>query len=292
MKKIKNIQRSLKKSLHDWSFYRAAKKRREAYHTMKKTLDLAGKKAVVFGVATDKSIGWSIAKALNDNGCRIALGYQERAEPYVKELAKELKDPFLAQCDMVADEFIENFFEKLDKGFGKVDFIIHSVAFAKKDFLQGKYFNIERRAYNTAQEVSAYSLPAVIKAAIKWNLLNDNGSILTLTYLGSEKAVQNYNVMGVCKAALESSVRYLALDLGEKGVRVNAISAGPIATMAASGITGFEGILKHAANKAPLKRNISAEDVANLALFLCSDLSKNITGQVVYVDAGYSVIGL
>ena len=156
MENIKKVRKSIQKSLHDWKFYRAAKRRRGGNNTMKKSLDLAGKKAVVFGVATDKSIGWSIAKALNDNGCRIALGYQERAESYVRELAKELKDPYLAQCDMVADEFIENFFEKLDKGFGKVDFIIHSVAFAKKDFLQGKYYNIERRAYNTAQEVSAY----------------------------------------------------------------------------------------------------------------------------------------
>ncbi|MBI2138351.1 enoyl-ACP reductase, partial [Candidatus Woesearchaeota archaeon] len=199
---------------------------------------------------------------------------------------------FLAQCDMVADEFIENFFEKVQKDFGKVDFIVHSVAFAKKIFLEGKFYNVDRKGYNTAQEVSAYSLTAIVKAALKFNVLNEHGSILTMTYLGSEKAVQNYNIMGVAKAALESSVRYLAMDLGDKGIRVNAISAGPIPTLAASGIAGFEEILKHAAKKAPLKRNISAEDVGNLALFLCSDLSRNITGQVVYVDAGYCVNGL
>jgi enoyl-[acyl-carrier protein] reductase I len=286
------FMQKLKQKMHDNKFQREAKNRRNKGDTMSASIDLKGKKAVVFGVATDKSIGWSIAKALNDAGCQIALGYQERAEEYVKELAKELKDPFLAPCDMVADEFIENFFEKVEKEFGKFDFLIHSVAFAKKDYLQGKFYEVPRRAYNTAQEVSAYSLTAITRESVKRKLLNKDGAILSMTYLGSVMAVQNYNVMGVAKAALESITRYLAMDLGENGIRVNAISAGPIATMAASGITGFEDILKHAEKKALLKRNISAEDVGNTALFLCSDMSKNITGQVIYVDAGYSVNGL
>ena len=285
------IKQSIQQKMHDVAFKRAAKKRRGA-GTMTKGLDLSGKKAVIFGVATDKSIAFQVAKVLADNGCKLALGYQERAEPYVKELAKELNDPYLAQCDMVADEFIENFFEKIKKDFGEFDFLIHSVAFAKKDFLQGKYYEVTRRGYNTAQEVSAYSLTGAVRTAMSMKLLKKDGSVLTMTYLGSEKAVENYNVMGVAKAALESSVRYLAMDLGDSGIRVNAISPGPIATMAASGITGFDKILSHAKGKAALKRNVDAEDVGNMALFLCSDLAKNVTGQVIYVDAGYSINGL
>lgn len=257
---------------------------------MKHTLDLTGKKAVVFGVATDASIGWHIAKALNDNGCQVALGYQDRVEQYVLELAKHLKNPVLAKCDMMDDFLIERFFETIEKEFGTFDILVHSVAFAKKDFLQGKYYEVDRKGYNTAMEVSAFSLGNIVKACNR--LLNPGASVMSMTYLGSVLAVQNYNVMGVCKAALESITRYLAMDLGEKGIRVNAISAGPIKTLAASGITGFDTILGHAEKKALLKRNIDADDVANLALFLASDLSKNITGQVLYVDAGYSANGL
>ena len=257
---------------------------------MKRTLDLTGKKAVVFGVATDASIGWHIAKALNDNGCRIALGYQDRVEQFVLPLAKQLNKPVLAKCDMMDDFLIERFFETIEKEFGKFDILVHSVAFAKKDFLQGKFHDVDRKGFNTAMEVSAFSLPNLVKAGGR--LMNENAGVISMTYLGSVMAVQNYNVMGVCKAALESATRYLAMDLGEKGIRVNAISAGPIKTLAASGIAGFDSILSHAEKKALLKRNIDADDVANLALFLASDLSRNITGQVIYVDAGYSVNGM
>jgi enoyl-[acyl-carrier protein] reductase I len=251
---------------------------------------LEGKKALVFGVANDQSIGWHIAKALNDNGVKIALGYQERSEQLVKPLLKMLNNPFTAKCDVVDDVLLTEFFGKVEKEFGKIDFLIHSIAFAKKIHLQGKFYEVDRRGYQVAHEVSSYSLAELARRALP--LMNDNGSIVTMTFDGSLRVYPNYNVMGVAKAALESSMRYLANDLGEKGIRVNAISAGPIKTLAASGIGDFEKMLEHAREKAPLKRNISADDVANLAAFLCSDLSKNITGQIIYVDAGYSIMGI
>jgi len=281
---------SLKKKMHDNEFMKSAEKRRKEGANMSKGIDLTGKKAVIFGVATDKSIAWNIAKTLNENGCRVALGYQERVKEYVEELAKELSDPLLFPCDMMDDDLIRFFFAKVKEEFGTFDYLIHSVAFAKKDFLQGKYYDVDRKGYNTAQQVSAFSLPALVKAGV--DLMNKDGCVITMTYLGSVMAVKNYNLMGVCKAALESSVRYLAFDLGDRGIRVNAISAGPIATLAASGVAGFDEILSYAKGKAALGRNISTEDIGNMALFLCSGLSRNITGQTLYVDAGYSVNGL
>ncbi len=251
---------------------------------------LEGKKAVVFGVANDQSIAWHIAKALNDNGVRIALAYQERVESLVKPLLSMLKDPIAEKCDVVDDSLLDNFFKKIESEFGKFDFLVHSIAFAKKEHLQGEFFNVDRRGYQVAQEVSSYSLTELSRRSLP--LMNEDGSVIAMTFYGSEKVFPNYNVMGVAKAALEASVRYLANDVGGKGIRVNAISAGPVKTLAASGISDFDTMLKHAADKAPLKRNIDADDVANLALFLCSDLSKNITGQVVYVDAGYNIMGV
>jgi enoyl-[acyl-carrier protein] reductase I len=252
--------------------------------------NLEGKTALVFGVANDQSIAWHIAKKLNDAGCRIALGYQERAEQLVKPLLGMLKNPFAEKCDVVDDALLTEFFGKVEKEFGKIDFLVHSIAFAKKEHLQGKFYSVDRRGYQVAQEVSAYSLAELTRRTLP--LMNDNGSIIAMTFDGSLKVYPNYNVMGVAKAALESSVRYIASDVGEKGIRVNAISAGPIKTLAASGISDFDKMLEHAKGKAPLKRNIDADDVANTALFLCSDLSKNITGQVIYVDAGYSIMGI
>tara|TARA_Y100000310_G_scaffold281722_1_gene302425 strand:+ start:55344 stop:56222 length:879 start_codon:yes stop_codon:yes gene_type:complete len=251
---------------------------------------LEGKKAIVFGVANDQSIAWHIAKKLNDSGCRIALGYQERAEQLVKPLLGMLNNPFAEKCDVVDDVQLTEFFGKIEKEFGKVDFLVHSIAFAKKDHLQGKFYEVDRRGYQVAQEVSAYSLAELTRRTVP--LMNENGSIIAMTFDGSLRVYPNYNVMGVAKAALESSVRYIANDVGEKGIRVNAISAGPIKTLAASGISDFDKMLDHAQQKAPLKRNIDADDVANTALFLCSDMSKNITGQVLYVDAGYSIMGI
>lgn len=252
--------------------------------------NLKGKKALVFGVANDQSIAWHIAKGLNDAGCRIALGYQERAEPLVKPLLRMLEKPFAHKCDVVDDLQLTEFFGKLEKEFGKFDFLIHSIAFAKKEHLQGKYYEVDRRGYQVAQEVSSYSLAELTRRSAP--MMNESGSIIAMTFDGSLKVYPNYNVMGVAKAALESSVRYIANDLGEKGIRVNAISAGPIKTLAASGIADFHKMLEHARQKAPLKRNIDADDVANLALFLCSDMARNITGQVIYVDAGYSIMGI
>ena len=252
--------------------------------------NLNGKKAIVFGVANDQSIAWHIAKKLNDNGVRVALGYQERAEQLVKPLLSMLNKPLAIKCDVVDDVQLTEFFNKIEKEFGKVDFLVHSIAFAKKDHLQGKFYNVDRRGYQVAQEVSAYSLAELTRRALP--MMNENGSIIAMTFDGSLRVYPNYNVMGVAKAALESSVRYIASDVGEKGIRVNAISAGPIKTLAASGISDFHKMLDHAREKAPLKRNIDADDVANTALFLCSDLSRNITGQVIYVDAGYSIMGI
>ena len=251
---------------------------------------LEGKKAIVFGVANDASIAWHIAKKLNDSGVRIALGYQERAEQLVKPLLGMLNNPLAEKCDVVDDVLLTEFFNKVEKEFGKVDFLVHSIAFAKKEHLQGKFYEVTRRGYQVAQEVSSFSLSELTRRALP--IMNDNGSIIAMTYYGSEKVIPNYNVMGVAKAALEACVRYLASDVGEKGIRVNAISAGPIKTLAASGIAGIDTMINHAKEKAPLKRNIDADDVANLALFLCSDMAKNITGQTIYVDAGYNIMGV
>lgn len=193
---------------------------------MSVTIDLKGKKAVVFGIANDKSIAWHIAKRLNDAGCRIAAAYQERVEPLFMPLMKELNNPIYAKCDVVSDELLDSFFKKVQEEFGEVDFLIHSIAFAKREHLQGKFMNVDRRGYQVAHEVSAYSLAELTKRTSP--MMKNGGSIIAMTYLGGERATPGYNIMGVAKAALESSVRYLACDLGEQNVRVNAISAGHI----------------------------------------------------------------
>ena len=257
---------------------------------MSVTIDLKGKKAIVFGIANDKSIAWHIAKKLDEAGCRIGASYQERTEQWSVPLFKELHNPVYAQCDVVSDELLDTFFKKMKDELGEVDFLIHSIAFAKREHLQGKFMNVDRRGYQVAHEVSAYSLAELSRRVAP--MMRNNGAIIAMTYLGSEKAVPGYNIMGVAKAALESSVRYLACDLGDRQIRVNAISAGPIATLAASGIANFGEMLMNYIAKAPLKRNITADEVADCALFLCSDLSKAITGQVIFVDAGYNIMGI
>ena len=254
------------------------------------TIDLKDKKAMVFGIANDKSIAWHIAKRLNGAGCRIAAAYQERTEQWSLPLVKQLNNSIYSKCDVVDDALLDSFFKKIQDEFGEIDFLIHSIAFAKREHLQGKFMSVDKRGYEVAHQVSAYSLIELTRRALP--MLKNGGSIIAMTYLGSEKAVPGYNIMGVAKAALESSVRYLACDLGDKQIRVNAISAGPIATLAASGIANFSEMLLNYVAKAPLKRNITADEVADCALFLCSDLSKAITGQVIYVDAGYGIMGI
>ena len=254
------------------------------------TIDLKGKKAIVFGIANDKSMAWHIAKRLDEAGCRLACSYQARTEQWSIPLMKELHNPVYAQCDVVDDDLLNSFFTLVKNEFTNVDFLIHSIAFAKREHLQGKFMNVDRRGYQVAHEVSAYSLAELSRRTAP--MMNNGGSIIAMTYLGGERVAPGYNIMGVAKAALESSIRYLAYDLGEEKIRVNAISAGPIATLAASGIANFPEMLLNYVAKAPLKRNITADEVADCALFLCSDLSKAITGQVIYVDAGYSVMGI
>lgn len=252
---------------------------------------MEGKRGVILGVANKRSIAWGITQAVCEAGARVALTYQgERLEANVRELAQELKDPLVLPCDVTDDAQIDALFAALKEEFGKLDFLVHSIAYAPKEALEGEYVATSREAYRIAQDVSAYSLVALARAARP--LMQGGGSILALTYYGAEKAVPGYNVMGVAKAALEASVRYLANDLGSEQIRVNAISAGPINTVAARGISGFTGMLKLHAEKAPLRRNVTQQEVGNAALFLLSDLASGVTGEVLHVDAGYHAIGM
>lgn len=250
-----------------------------------------GKKALIFGVANDKSIAYAIAKELKDNGASIALSYAgEALKKRVEPIAEELGSDFLFQCDVSSDEAIAESADMVKEKWGKFDILVHSVAFANRDDLKGRYVETSRDGFHLAMDISAYSLVALCKAFDP--LLNDNGSVMAMTYYGAEKVITNYNVMGVAKAALECSVRYLAMDLGERGIRVNAISAGPLKTLASSGISGFKTILATIEERAPLRRNIIQEDVGKTGLFLASDLSRAITGEVIYVDSGYNIMGI
>jgi len=250
-----------------------------------------GKKALIFGVANDKSIAYAIAKELKDNGASIALSYAgEALKKRVEPIAEELGSDFLFQCDVASDAALAESAEIVKEKWGSFDILVHSVAFANRDDLKGRYVDTSREGFHLALDISAYSLVALCKAFDP--LLNDNGSVMAMTYYGAEKVITNYNVMGVAKAALECSVRYLAMDLGERGVRVNAISAGPLKTLASSGISGFKTILATIEERAPLRRNIIQEDVGKTGLFLASDLSRAITGEVIYVDSGYNIMGI
>ena len=252
---------------------------------------LQGKKAVIFGLANNKSIAYGIAKAFRDNGAEIALTWPgEAIRKRVAPLAEELGAAFTLPCDVTSDEQIEAAAALVKEKWGEIDILVHAVAFANREDLQGKFIDTTRAGFNLALEVSAYSLTAMCHAFAP--LLREEGSVMTMSYYGAEKVITNYNVMGVAKAALEASVRYLSYDLGEKKVRVNAISAGPIKTLAASGIGGFNRILSHMEHHSPLGRNVTIEDVGGTALFLASPLSAGITGQTVYVDSGFSVSGI
>jgi enoyl-[acyl-carrier protein] reductase I len=252
---------------------------------------LSQKRGLIMGVANDKSIAWAIAKKAHENGASLAFTYQgEILEKRIKPLAEEIGSSVVIPCDVSNDESLEATFKHLKNEIGTLDFIIHSIAYATRDALKGRYVDTQRDHFKQALDISCYSLAAVCKYAEP--LLNPGGSILTMTYYGSERVIPNYNVMGVAKAALEASVRYLAYDLGEKGIRVNAISAGPIKTLAASAIGDFNSFLNTAKKNSPLRENVTQEDVANSSLYFLSDLSKHVTGEIHYVDAGYNIMGI
>jgi len=253
---------------------------------------LKGKIAAVFGVANERSIAWAIARALHAEGAELAFNFVgEALERRVRPLAQELHAKIVLPCDVTSDEQIRAFFQAVKAHYGGLDILIHSLAFADRKDLQGDYVSTSREGFLLALNVSAYSLTALCREALPL-MEGRDGSIVTMSYYGAEKVVPQYNVMGVAKAALEASVRYLAADLGPRKIRVNAISAGPVKTLAAAGITGFKEMLHFAELKAPLRRKISAEEVGQTALFLSSPLASGITGQVIYVDAGYQIMGM
>jgi enoyl-[acyl-carrier protein] reductase I len=255
--------------------------------------DLAGKHGLIVGVANKRSISWAIAQAAAAAGARLALTYpSERLEENVRELAGKLERTVVLPCDVVDDQQIADLAAALDREFGGLDFLVHGAAFAPGDALSNPFVETSRESFRIALDISAYSLIGLTRAVVPLLERRGGGSILTLTYLGSERVFPNYNVMGVAKSALEASVRYLAADLGPKNIRVNAISAGPIKTLAAAGISGFSGILNVYRERAPLRRNIETSEVGEAAAFLLSDAGKAISGDVLMVDAGFHVTGM
>jgi len=253
---------------------------------------LAGRHGIVFGVANQRSIAWAIAKAWHEAGAKLAFTYQgERLKENVEELVSGFgADTRMYPCDVTRDEDIARVFREVGKDFGKLHMVLHSVAFAPKEALEGEFIDTTREAFRVAHDVSAYSLVAMARGAAP--LMSEGGSIIAMTYHGAVKVVPHYNVMGVAKASLEACVRYLAYDLGPKKIRVNAISAGPVNTLAARGIAGFTQMLKHYEERAPLKRNLDPKELGATGLFLASDMSTATTGQVVYVDCGYEIMGM
>jgi enoyl-[acyl-carrier protein] reductase I len=254
--------------------------------------DFTGKQGLIVGVANKRSLAWSIAQATARRGARLALTYQGRFEDHVKELSEGLTAPLILPCDVASDAEIENVFAAVDKEFGGLDFVVHGAAFASRDDLTGPFVNTSRDGFRLALDVSAYSLIALARGAAPLMAKRGGGSILTLTYLGSERVFPNYKVMGVAKAALEATVRYLAADMGPANVRVNAVSAGPVKTLAAAGIAGFSSILHVYPERAPLRRNVDAAEVGDASAFLLSDAARGITGEVLMVDAGFHVTGM
>ena len=255
--------------------------------------DLAGKLGLVLGVANKRSISWAIAQAVARRGARLALTYQGRFEEHVNDLSQGLEQSSLVlPCDVSSDAQIASVCEKVDREFGGLDFIVHGAAFAPREELEAPFVNTTRDGFRVALDISAYSLIALTRAAMPLFEKRGGGSVVTMSYLGSQRVFPNYNVMGVAKAALEATVRYLAADVGPKNVRVNAVSAGPIKTLAAAGIKGFSNILHVYPERAPLRRNVETSEVAEAAAFLLSDAGKGITGEVLIVDAGYHVTGM
>lgn len=252
---------------------------------------MAGKRGLVMGVANDKSIAWGIAQALAREGAELAFSYLgEALEKRVRPLAANLGVDHVLPCDVADDESIDGLFAELQKSWGKLDFLVHAIGFSDRDQLRGRYADTTRDNFAMTMDISVYSFTAVARRAAA--MMEDGGSLLTLTYYGAERVMPHYNVMGVAKAALEASVRYLAEDLGKDDIRVNAISAGPIRTLAASGIGDFRYIMKWNELNSPLRRNVSQDDVGNSALYLLSNLGAGVTGEVHHVDAGYHVVGM
>ncbi|MFY0311066.1 MULTISPECIES: enoyl-ACP reductase FabI [Leisingera] len=252
---------------------------------------MAGKRGLIMGLANDKSIAWGIAKACADAGAELAFSYQgEALKKRVGPLAEQLGSDIVLPCDVSDEASIDGLFAELEAKWGKLDFVVHAIGFSDKNELRGRYVDTSRSNFQMTMDISVFSFTAVAKRAEK--LMTEGGSLLTLTYYGAEQVMPHYNVMGVAKAALEASVKYLAEDLGKDGIRVNAISAGPIKTLAASGIGDFRYIMKWNEYNSPLRRNVTIGDVGNSALYLLSDLSSGVTGENLHVDAGYHVVGM
>jgi enoyl-[acyl-carrier protein] reductase I len=254
---------------------------------------LAGKRALIVGLASNRSIAWGIAQAMHREGAELAFTYQnDKLQSRVVKMAADCDSNITLPCDVSSDEQIQAVFDDLKKSWDGLDIIIHSVAFAPREELEGAYLeNATREGFKTAHDISSYSFSALAKAG-RSMMQGRNGAMLALTYLGAERAMPNYNVMGLAKASLEANVRYIAYSLGPEGIRVNGISAGPIRTLAASGIANFRGMLDSFEKNAPLRRNVKTEEVGNVAAFLCSDLASAITGEITYVDCGYNIIGM
>jgi enoyl-[acyl-carrier protein] reductase I len=251
---------------------------------------MEGKRVMVFGLANERSIAWGISQAMREQGARLGFNYLgEALERRVRPLAEKVEADVVVPCDVTDDGQVSDAFAAIDDTWGGLDVLVHSVAFANKEDLEGRFSGTTREGFLKAMEISAYSLVHLAREARP--LMAEGGSIVTMTYFGAEKVVENYNVMGVAKATLEASVRYLAADLGPDGIRVNAISAGPIKTLAASGVRGFRNILSVVEERAPMRRNVTQDDVGRAALFLCSDLGNGVTGEVVHVDSGYNILG-
>jgi len=253
---------------------------------------LQGKKALILGIANNRSIAYGIAKTFYQEGAEIGINYlNEKFQKKLQPIAEELGATIYEKLDVSSDKEITDFVNTVKEKWGSVDIIVHSIAFANKEYLRDYYYKIDRQSFLQAMDISVYSFTALAREFLP--IMNEGGSLLTLSYYGAEKVIYNYNIMGVAKAALEASVKYLARDLGEiKKIRVNAISAGPIKTLAATGIARFSEIQKMAEEKAPLKKTVSIEEVGKAALFLCSDLGTGVTGEILHVDAGYHIIGM
>ena len=252
---------------------------------------MEGKKGLIVGVANNRSIAYGIAKACVNQGAEVILTYQnDKLKTRVEKVAKELGVKNIYPLDVSREEELVALKEAIEKEYGKIDFLVHSVAFAPREALDGKFIDTTKNAFNTAMEISVFSLIDLVKNLEP--VLEDGASILTLTYLGSERYIPHYNVMGVAKAALEASVRYLAVDLGERGIRINALSAGPIKTLAASGIGDFSEILKYNEKNSPLRKNVTIDEVGKSGMYLLSDLSSGVTGEIHFVDSGYNIMGM